>query len=119
MIGYTICRTGFPVGLAAMGRQFHWTAFEAGVLATIFLLGQALVDIPAGYWVDRFDRKLVIFVGLFGIGLFTILVTFSTGFWSAFIDPVSSLACWRAATTSPSSRWPGRSCLGTGRSSMG
>jgi len=85
MIGYTICRTGFPVGLAAMGRQFHWTAFEAGVLATIFLLGQALVDIPAGYWVDRFDRKLVIFVGLFGIGLFTILVTFSTGFWSAFI----------------------------------
>ena len=85
MVAYTICRTGFPVGLAAMGKQFRWTAFEAGVLGTIFLLGQALIDIPAGYWADRLDRKRVIFVGLFGLGLFTALVTLATGFWSALI----------------------------------
>lgn len=84
MICYTICRSGFPVGLAAMGKVFQWTPFEAGVLATIFLLGQAIIDIPAGYWVDRFDRKTVIFVGLFGLGLFTCLVTLAGGFWSAF-----------------------------------
>lgn len=85
MVCYTICRSGFPVGLAAMGKEFQWTAFEASVLATIFLLGQALIDIPAGYWVDRLDRKIVIFVGLFGLGLFTCLVTLAGGFWSAFI----------------------------------
>lgn len=85
MLAYTICRTGFPVGLAAMGKQFQWTAFEAGVLSTIFLLGQAAIDIPAGYWADRFDRKRVIFVGLFGLGLFTAMATLSTGFWSALL----------------------------------
>lgn len=85
MLGYTICRTGFPVGLAAMGKEFQWTAFQAGILSTIFLLGQALIDIPAGYWADRFDRKRVIFVGLFGLGLFTALVTLATGFWSALV----------------------------------
>lgn len=85
MLAYTICRSGFPVGLAAMGKQFGWEAFEVGVLSTVFLGGQALIDIPAGYWVDRLDRKMVIFVGLFGIGLFTVLVTLATGFWSALI----------------------------------
>jgi MFS family permease len=85
MVAYTICRTGFPVGLAAMGREFQWTAFEVGVLSTVFLLGQAVIDIPAGFWADRLDRKRVIFVGLFGLGLFTALVTLSTGFWSALV----------------------------------
>jgi MFS family permease len=85
MVAYTICRTGFPVGLAAMGKQFQWTAFEAGILSTIFLLGQAIVDIPAGYCTDRLDRKKVIFIGLFGLGLFTVLVTLATGFWSALV----------------------------------
>ena len=85
MLGYTVCRTGFPVGLAAMAHEFGWSAFQASILATIFLLGQAFIDIPAGYWVDRLDRKWLIFVGLFGIGLFTILVTLANGFWSALI----------------------------------
>jgi MFS family permease len=85
MVGYTICRVGFPVGLAAMSREFEWSAFQVGVLSTIFLLGQALVDIPAGYWADRFDRKYVIFIGLFGIGLFTALATLAGGFWSALV----------------------------------
>jgi MFS family permease len=85
MIAYTVCRAGFPVGLAAMSKQFEWTAFEVGILSTIFLLGQAIIDIPAGYWADSLDRKRVIFVGLFGLGLFTALVTLATGFWSALV----------------------------------
>jgi MFS family permease len=85
MVGYSICRMGFPVGLAAMAHQFDWTALEVGILSTIFLLGQALIDIPAGYWIDRLDRKRVIFFGLFGIGLFTVLVTLAGGFWSALV----------------------------------
>src|ERR1700728_2781352 len=48
-----------------------------------FSSGQAIIDIPAGYWADSWDRKRVIFVGLFGLGLFTALVTLATGFWSA------------------------------------
>lgn len=84
MIAYTVCRAGFPVGLAAMGKQFQWTAFEVGILSTIFLLGQAIIDIPAGSWADSLGRKRVIFVGLFGLGLFSALVTLATGFWSAF-----------------------------------
>src|ERR1700739_2083766 len=79
LVWYTVCRAGFPVGLAAMGKQFQWAPFEAGVLATIFLLGQALIDIPAGYWVDRLDRKTVIFGGPFGLGRFTRFVSLATG----------------------------------------
>jgi MFS family permease len=85
MVAYTVCRTGFPAGLAAMGHQFQWTAFEVGILSTIFLLGQAVIDIPAGYWADRLDRKNVAFIGLFGLGLFTVLVTLAGGFWSALV----------------------------------
>jgi MFS family permease len=85
MFFYTICRMGFPVGLAAMAHQFDWVAFQVGVLSTIFLLGQALIDVPAGYWIDRIDRKRVIFIGLFGIGLLTALVTLAGGFWSALV----------------------------------
>lgn len=85
MLAYTVCRVGFPVGLNAMQKEFSWTAFEVGVLSTIFLAGQALIDIPAGFCMDRLDRKRMIFIGLFGLGLFTVLVTLSTGFWSALI----------------------------------
>jgi MFS family permease len=85
MVVYTMCRSGFPVGLAAMGKEFDWSAFQAGVLSTIFLLGQALIDLPAGYWADRLDRKRVIFVGLLGIGVFTAGVTLAGGFWSALV----------------------------------
>jgi MFS family permease len=84
-IAWTTCRIGFPVGLSAMGKQFAWTSFEIGVLSTVFLLGQALIDIPAGYWIDRLDRKNLLSGGLLGIGLFTILITVAAGFWSALI----------------------------------
>jgi MFS family permease len=84
-VAWTTCRIGFPVGLSAMGRQFAWTSFEIGVLSTVFLLGQALIDIPAGYWIDRLDRKNLLCGGLLGIGLFTILITVAGGFWSALI----------------------------------
>jgi MFS family permease len=82
---FTVCRIGFPVGLSAMGKQFAWTTFEVGVLSTVFLLGQALIDIPAGYWADRLDRKRMLCGGIIGIGLFTILITFSTNFMSALV----------------------------------
>jgi MFS family permease len=98
MVMYTMCRTGFPVGLSAMGKEFQWTAFQAGALRTIFLLGQALIDIPAGYWADRLDRKWVIFIGLFGLGFFTALVTLASGFWSALIYRV----LFRRGETRPS-----------------
>ena len=80
---WTSSRIGFPVGLSAMAKQFTWTSFEIGALSTIFLLGQALIDVPAGYWIDRFDRKLLICGSLVGIGISTLLVTISSGFWSA------------------------------------
>src|ERR1700722_7845809 len=52
MIVYTICRAAFPVGLAAMGKQFQWTAFEVGILRTIFLLRRRLIEIPAAERAD-------------------------------------------------------------------
>src|SRR4051812_19474417 len=84
-ITWTACRIGFPVGLSAMGKQFAWTSFEVGILSTVFLVGQAAIDIPAGYWADRLDRKNILCTGLLGIGLFTLLVTVAGGFWSALI----------------------------------
>lgn len=88
MFVYTIDRTGFPVGIAAMGKEFHFTVLEAATLGTVFLLGQAIIDIPAGYWLDRFDRKKTVIVGLVGLGFFTMVVTLARGFWSATVARV-------------------------------
>lgn len=46
---YSANRLSFGVGLKAIAAQLALTPIQVGTLGTIFTLGQALIDIPAGY----------------------------------------------------------------------
>ena len=66
---YSANRLSFGVGLKAVAASLSLTAVQLGTIGTIFTLGQALIDIPAGYLADRFGRKRMI---QFGVLLLTL-----------------------------------------------
>lgn len=77
---YSANRLAFGVGLKSMAKQMALTTMQVGTLATLFTLGQALIDIPAGYLADRLGRKKMLLVGMFGIGFTTMAVTTASDF---------------------------------------
>jgi MFS family permease len=77
---YSANRLAFGVGLKSMAKQMGLITMQVGTLATLFTLGQALIDIPAGYLADRLGRKKMLLVGMFGIGITTMAVTTATDF---------------------------------------
>lgn len=77
---YSANRLAFGVGLKSMAKQMALTTMQVGTLATLFTLGQALIDVPAGYLADRLGRKKMLLVGMFGIGITTMAVTTATDF---------------------------------------
>jgi MFS family permease len=81
---YALNRFAFPVGLKDIGITYAFTAVQTSVLGTVFLLGQGIMDIPAGYMADRLNRRFLFFISMFLIGLMVICFTlFTTGFPSA------------------------------------
>lgn len=84
---YSANRLAFGVGLKAVAGQLALSAVQIGTLGTIFTLGQALIDIPAGYIADRFGRKRMLIMGMLGISITTMLVTTAGSFGEA--------AAWR------------------------
>ncbi len=80
---YSANRLAFGVGLKSIAAQFALTAMQVGMLGTIFTLGQALIDIPAGYLSDRLGRKRMLLLGMFGIGFATMAVTTANSFLAA------------------------------------
>jgi len=80
---YSANRLAFGVGLKSIAAQFALTAMQVGMLGTIFTLGQALIDIPAGYLSDRLGRKRMLLLGMFGIGFATMAVTTASSFLAA------------------------------------
>lgn len=94
---YSANRLSFGVGLKAVAAQLSLSTVQIGIISTIFTLGQALIDIPAGYIADRFGRKRMLIMGMIGLGLMTSLVTTSQSFLSvAFWRTVFGMAegCW-------------------------
>ena len=85
------------VGLKAVAASISLTAVQLGTISTIFTLGQALIDIPAGYLADRFGRKRLLVMSMVGLGCMTALVTTSSNFISAafwrFMFGVTE-GCW-------------------------
>ena len=75
---YAMNRSAFPVGLSSIGNSLGFTAFQVGTLATVFLLGQALIDVPAGVWNEASRRgvtnrtAVLMFIGTAGSGLSSI-----------------------------------------------
>jgi MFS family permease len=47
---YTMNRTAFPIGLHNIASSLSFSVVQVGTLATIFLIGQGIIDIPAGFW---------------------------------------------------------------------
>lgn len=80
---YSANRLAFGVGLKSVAAQLALSAVEIGTLGTIFTLGQAFIDIPAGYIADRLGRKRMLVLGMSGIAITTMLVTTSMSFLSA------------------------------------
>ena len=69
---YSANRLSFGVGLKAVAASLSLTAVQLGTIGTIFTLGQALIDIPAGYLADRFGRKRMLIFGMVGLGCMTL-----------------------------------------------
>ncbi|MBP2651113.1 MAG: transporter [Firmicutes bacterium] len=84
---YSANRLSFGIGLKSVASQLALSTLQIGTLGTIFTLGQALIDIPAGYIADRFGRKRMLVMGMIGMGITTMLVTTSSSF--------SGAATWR------------------------
>jgi len=82
---YSANRLAFGIGLKSIAKQLTLTVVQVGILGTIFTLGQALIDIPAGYLADRLGRKKMLLTGMLCIGVTTIAVTTSNSFISAAI----------------------------------
>ena len=80
---YSANRLSFGVGLKAVAASLSLTAVQLGTIGTIFTLGQALIDIPAGYLADRFGRKRMLIFGMVGLGCMTTCVTTSASFAGA------------------------------------
>ena len=86
---YSANRLSFGVGLKAVAASLSLTAVQLGTIGTIFTLGQALIDIPAGFLADRFGRKRMLIMGMVGLGCMTVGVTTAASFLGA--------AFWRVA----------------------
>ena len=87
---YSINRFSFPIGLKDIGATYQFSAIQISTLGTAFLLGQGLIDIPTGYLADKFNRRLLFFISVFGMGATVIgFVLFTTGFFTALF--------WRVA----------------------
>lgn len=82
---YSANRLSFGIGLKAISKELALTVVQVGFLGTIFTLGQALVDIPAGYLADRMGRKRMLLFGMFGIAITTMAVTTSGSFVAATV----------------------------------
>ena len=94
---YSANRLSFGVGLKAVAASISLTSVQLGTISTIFTLGQALIDIPAGYLADRFGRKRLLVMSMVGLGCMTALVTTSASFIGAafwrFMFGVAE-GCW-------------------------
>ena len=81
---YMLNRFAFPIGLGSIGKTYGFNAVEISALGTVLLLGQGIIDIPAGYMADHLNRRMLFSVSLFFTGLTVICFTlFTRGFVSA------------------------------------
>ena len=74
--------TGALIPLLPLLRQsFGLNYFESGVLAAAFSLSLGFGQIPMAMLADRFSRRLVIVVGMLGVGAASIGVSLTSTFW--------------------------------------
>ena len=66
-------RTNIGVVLPFITKDFHLSNFEAGALASMFFLGYAVSQIPAGFWFSKFGTRGLVSLSILGFSFFTYL----------------------------------------------
>ncbi|WP_297470920.1 MFS transporter [Thermococcus sp.] len=61
--------------------EFHLTNAQAGLLMTALLLPYAIVQVPAGYLGDRFGRRKLLTLSIFGYSLSSAMLFFASSYW--------------------------------------
>ena len=74
----------FPMMLPWIAKAHNFDLKLAGSLSTIFTLGLGLAGIPAGYLIDRWNRKTTLLIGMVVYSISTLLTIFALGFMDMF-----------------------------------
>ncbi|CAI1492970.1 Permeases of the major facilitator superfamily [Thermococcus nautili] len=61
--------------------EFHLSNAQAGLLMTALLLPYALIQVPAGYLGDRFGRKRLLALSIFGYSISSAMLFFASQYW--------------------------------------
>lgn len=67
-------RTNIGVVLPFIAQDFALSNFEAGALASMFFLGYAVTQIPAGFWYSKFGTRGLVSLSIVGFSAFTYLI---------------------------------------------
>ncbi len=67
-------RTNIGVALPFISKDFGLNNFEAGALASMFFLGYAVSQIPAGFWYARFGTRGLVALSIAAFSFFTYLI---------------------------------------------
>jgi len=67
-------RTNIGIALPFITKDFGLSNFQAGTLASMFFLGYAITQIPAGFWYARFGTRGLVSLSILGFSFFTYLI---------------------------------------------
>ncbi|MBW2065470.1 MAG: MFS transporter [Deltaproteobacteria bacterium] len=74
--------TGVLIPLLPLLREnFGLNYFQSGILVSSFSLAYGMGQVPMAILADRFSKRLIIIIGLIGVSLASICVSFTQGFW--------------------------------------
>ena len=74
-------RMAVPPLLPIIKSEFGIGNAEAGLLMTALLLPYALIQVPAGYLGDRFGRKRLLALSIFGYSVSSAMLFFASRYW--------------------------------------
>ncbi len=67
-------RTNIGIALPFIREEFHISNFEAGAIASLFFLGYACSQIPAGFWFSKHGIRGLVPLAVMGFSAFTFLI---------------------------------------------
>lgn len=76
-VGYVICmadRSNIGAVLPMMRSEFNISNFEAGAVSSLFFLGYAVSQIPAGLVMGKFGTRKIVSVAILGFSIVTFLM---------------------------------------------
>ncbi|USS40905.1 MFS transporter [Thermococcus aggregans] len=74
-------RMAIPPLIPIIKEEFAITNAQAGLLMTSLLLPYAIIQVPAGYFGDKFGRKKLVVISILGYSLASSLAIFAREYW--------------------------------------